>query len=67
LQANAPSLVATTGTADAARSGDLGYSYGTYATKQSPAKGSYMRIWSRTSDAQWLIVTEVTSPPPPGR
>jgi ketosteroid isomerase-like protein len=63
LQANTRSLAATIGTADAARSGDLGYSYGTYATTESPAKGSYMRIWSRTREGQWLIVTEVTSPP----
>lgn len=65
LAANAPSLNATTNSAESARSGDLGYSYGTYAAKGSPRKGSYARLWSRTAEGQWLIVTEVMSPPPP--
>ena len=65
LAGSTPSLTATTGSAESARSGDLGYSYGTCSTKDSPSKGSYMRLWSRTPEGQWLIVTEVMSPPPP--
>ena len=67
LSANSPSLQPTTGTAEAARSGDFGYSYGTYVTKEVPRKGSYLRLWSRTAEGEWLIVTEVMTPPPPGK
>lgn len=65
LAANVPSLNASTGSAESARSGDLGYSYGTCVTMDSPRKGSYVRLWSRTMEGEWLIVTEAMSPPPP--
>ena len=65
LAANAAPMQAATGTAESARSGDLGYSYGTYVTKDSPRKGAYMRLWSRTAEGRWLMVTEVLTPPAP--
>jgi ketosteroid isomerase-like protein len=67
LKGSTPSLLPITGTAEAAESADLGYSYGTFTTKESPQRGSYVRIWSRTPEGQWLIVTEVLTPPPPTR
>jgi ketosteroid isomerase-like protein len=67
MKGSTPSLNALTGAAESAQSGDLGYSYGTYTTKEAPQKGSYMRLWSRTKEGQWLIVTEVMSPPPPSK
>ena len=64
LKVNARSLYTVTGSGESAAAGDLGYTYGTYTTQESPRKGSYMRIWSRTREGQWLIVTDVVSPPP---
>ena len=61
---SSPDLIAVTGTGESARSGDFGYTYGTYTSKGAPRKGSYLRLWSRTLEGQWLIVTDVASPPP---
>ena len=59
--------------ANVARSGDLGYVYGTYESKvkASDAKptehGNYMRIWKRHG-GKWRVVLEVATPvaPPQG-
>jgi len=61
--------------ADVARSGDLGYSYGSYElTKTDPAlkpeerveRGNYFRIWKRVSAnvhfAEWQVVTDLLDP-----
>ena len=51
-------ISATTGAADTAKSGDLGYSYGTYAAPGAkPA--AYLRVWQRTAAGKWLIVADV--------
>jgi ketosteroid isomerase-like protein len=53
--------------ADVARSGDLGYAYGTYELKSKPAdkepaeRGNYMRIWKREG-GKWRVVLDVTNP-----
>ncbi|HST52261.1 MAG TPA: hypothetical protein VLJ61_09665 [Pyrinomonadaceae bacterium] len=53
--------------AGAARSGDLGYSYGTYESKSKPSdekpveQGNYLRIWKRQRGA-WRVVLDVTNP-----
>ena len=53
--------------ADVARSGDLGYAYGTYELKSKPSdekpaeQGNYMRIWER-HDGAWRIVLDVANP-----
>lgn len=53
--------------ADVSRSGDLGYSYGTYriASKDSPAKnvesGNYYRIWKKQG-GKWMVVADLTNP-----
>lgn len=50
--------------AGASRSGDLGYSYGTYETGGDAPGGHFMRIWKRQG-SRWQIVLEVTNPIPP--
>ncbi|HKR60248.1 MAG TPA: nuclear transport factor 2 family protein [Pyrinomonadaceae bacterium] len=50
--------------ADASRSGDLGYTYGTYEVKTDgalTAKGNYMRFW-RKIDGAWRVVLDVADP-----
>jgi ketosteroid isomerase-like protein len=57
---NAPAMTASTGAADAARSGDLGYSYGTYDVKAAqPQHGAYVRVWQRDAAGKWLVVADV--------
>lgn len=52
---------------DVSRSGDLGYSYGTYrtASKDAPSKtvetGNYYRIWKKQA-GKWLVVADLTDP-----
>jgi ketosteroid isomerase-like protein len=51
---------------DVSRSGDLGYTYGTYETIGTDAKkshGSYLHIWWK-QDGVWRIVLDVTNPLP---
>jgi len=59
LNAKSPSLTASTTTGEAARSGDLGYTYGTYQKGDDAKKRPYLRIWSRTPAGEWQIVAEV--------
>ncbi|HBB88374.1 MAG TPA: hypothetical protein DC047_12240 [Blastocatellia bacterium] len=55
--------------ADVSRSGDLGYTYGTYriASKDTPSKnlesGNYYRIWKKQA-GKWLVVADLTNPVP---
>jgi ketosteroid isomerase-like protein len=52
---------------DVSRSGDLGYTHGTYVASDSDLskkvieRGSYVRIWKKL-DGAWRIVLDVTSP-----
>ena len=47
--------------ADVARSGDLGYTYGSYELGGlKPEKGYYARVWKRDSKGQWRIEVDVT-------
>lgn len=59
LDAHAPAMSATTGSADASESGDLGYSYGTYIAAAGAQPAAYLRVWQRTAAGTWLIVAEV--------
>lgn len=53
--------------ARAARSGDLGYAYGSYEIGgEKPASGYYARVWKRTPAGAWRIVMDTASPLPPG-
>ena len=53
---------------DVSRSGDLGYSYGTYWLKSSDPKtpaetGNYFRIWKKQGN-DWKVVVDVANPVP---
>ena len=50
---------------EAARSGDLGYSWGTYGTKGArgaTAGGFYVRVWVRERNGQWKLALDVLQP-----
>ena len=69
----AEALQGTTGTltwqpafADASRSADLGYTYGTFEVKTDgvlSAKGNYMRLWKKQG-GEWRVVLDVADPQP---
>ena len=60
MMKNAPAMTASTGAADTARSGDLGYSYGIYDVKGTqPQHGAYVRVWQRDATGKWLVVADV--------
>jgi ketosteroid isomerase-like protein len=51
--------------AESARSGDLGYTWGTYAIgpRQRPTQeGFYVRVWVRERNGQWNIAMDVLQP-----
>ena len=51
--------------AEAARSGDLGYTWGTYAIGpiRKPAQaGYYVRVWQRERNGQWQVVMDTLQP-----
>jgi ketosteroid isomerase-like protein len=49
---------------EAARSGDLGYSLGTYTRgpRAKPEQGFYVRIWVRERNGQWMIAMDILQP-----
>ena len=54
---------------DVSRSGDLGYTYGTYSASDGAAKklverGNYVRIWKKQNDV-WKVVLDLANPLPP--
>jgi ketosteroid isomerase-like protein len=56
--------VADTRYAEAARSGDLGYTRGTYALRRARGReqGEYVRVWARERDGQWVLALDVLQP-----
>lgn len=48
--------------AEAARSGDVGFTYGRYEQAPDAESGHYVRVWSRTRSGKWLVTLEVTAP-----
>ena len=46
--------------ADVAKSGELGYTYGTYQiiTAESSEKGTYVSIWKKDSNGKWKFVLD---------
>ena len=60
MKEHAPGMTASTGTTDTARSGDLGYSYGTYDVNAAPSQhGAYVRVWQRDAAGKWFVVADV--------
>ena len=56
---NAAGMRATAGAAEAAASGDFGYSYGTFELATlKPPKGAYVRLWSRDRSGRWFVVVD---------
>ncbi len=57
--------------AEVAQSGDLGFTYGNYETREENAtlieQGSYMRLWRRQSNHVWKVVLDIFNPWPPSR
>lgn len=56
----------TTTASEVSRSGDLGYSYGTYELKTADAvseRGNYLRIW-KSKSGKWKVVVDVANPLP---
>lgn len=50
---------------EAARSGDLGYTWGTYSTKAArgaTATGFYVRVWVRERNGQWKLALDILQP-----
>jgi ketosteroid isomerase-like protein len=49
---------------EAARSGDLGYTWGTYAmpTVKGRQEGFYVRVWVRDRSGQWKLAADVLQP-----
>jgi ketosteroid isomerase-like protein len=52
---------------EAARSGDLGYTWGTYSRKARGASetGFYVRLWVRERNGQWKLAIDVLQPQEP--
>jgi ketosteroid isomerase-like protein len=52
--------------AESARSGDLGYTWGSYglspAGSAAPEKGFYVRVWTRDSGGTWKVVLDILQP-----
>jgi ketosteroid isomerase-like protein len=54
----------------AARSGDLGYVYGTYELKREAGEreptevGNYVHVWKREAGGDWRVVLDITNPVP---
>ena len=59
--------------AEAARSADLGYTYGRYTLTPAdpagdPERGHYVRVWTRNRAGQWKLAVDVNVPlPAPAR
>jgi ketosteroid isomerase-like protein len=63
LNDNASASTATGGSAEAAVSGDFGYSYGSYEIKEpKPSKGAYVRLWNRDAAGRWWLMVDVAQP-----
>ncbi|MEO8522201.1 MAG: DUF4440 domain-containing protein [Acidobacteriota bacterium] len=63
LSAHAAGMSAVATAAEASRSGDLGYSYGTYTQGGAGREaGAYVRIWTRDVQARWRLMVDVAQP-----
>jgi ketosteroid isomerase-like protein len=61
MKEHASAMTATTGAAESALSGDLGYSHGRFEVTAPAAKsGAYVRVWQREAGGKWFVVADVT-------
>ena len=64
LEENAHPVSAKDVAAEAAASGDLGFSYGTFEIPQpKPMTGAYVRLWSRDASGTWWLMADVAQVP----
>ena len=60
LQQNPHPVSAKDSAAEAAASGDVGFTYGTFEIPQpKPATGAYVRLWSRDASGTWWLMADV--------
>jgi ketosteroid isomerase-like protein len=60
LRAQPGRFTAASSKAEAAESGDVGYTYGSYAVDgDKPKNGPYVRMWERRADGAWVLAVEV--------
>ncbi|MCA1850656.1 MAG: nuclear transport factor 2 family protein, partial [Acidobacteria bacterium] len=66
LKGKTMTVTGTTIKADVARSGDLGYTYGSYELKDGATneKGYYVRVW-KFAGGKWRVVLDTANPIPP--
>ena len=65
LATQAPYSVIDSRFAEAARSGDLGYTWGSYVVgpaKKPTQRGFYIRVWQRERNGQWHVVLDALQP-----
>jgi len=66
LATQPPLVAADSRFSEAARSGDLGYTWGTYTAgargAAKPEAGFYVRVWARGRNGQWKLALDVTQP-----
>ena len=66
LGAQRPLATADNRHAEASRSGDLGYTIGTYAVRAAGRgqgeQGYYVRVWIRERSGQWKVILDITQP-----
>jgi ketosteroid isomerase-like protein len=63
ISASSPSISAVFTSAEAAQSGEIGYSYGLYEVQGgTPEKGAYLRVWTRDAAGTWFVIADVTQP-----
>ena len=65
LSSQPPFAAADARFAESARSGDLGYTWGSYAIgtqAKTAQRGFYVRVWQRERNGQWKVVMDVLKP-----
>lgn len=63
FKSHAAAISARTVRGESSRSGDLGYTYGSYRIEGDTVQnGSYLRVWSRDADGRWWLVVDVAQP-----
>jgi ketosteroid isomerase-like protein len=63
LGLNAISATAKDAGAEAASSGDFGYTHGTFDVKEpKPLTGAYIRLWNRDASGKWWLMVDVAKP-----
>ena len=60
LRQQPPFSESKSGHVEVARSGDFGYTWGSYGTGKE--RGSYVRVWTRQRDGAWKVALDVLQP-----